>query len=171
MVAFLLSCKSSADYSKGKSKTADPEAPGPHPSPPPGRMKNDARSKGPTEMRFSQSLQLSKIQVSEAPVLLEGLRTSARNAEIRGCSTIWPPRRTQGRSTPRRCSGNVWKLQPKPPFSRKRGKLDFPTAARLAGAQHQAAPAGAGNTQHQAKVKLLSTQFLQPSPHPPPISR
>lgn len=122
MVAFLLSCKSSAEYSKSKSKTADPEAPRPHPSPLQGRMKNNTHSKSPTKTRFSQSLQLNKIQVSEAQALLQGLCTSARNTEIRGFLTIWLPWWTQGRSTPTSCSCNIWKLQPKPPLSRKRGK-------------------------------------------------
>lgn len=81
MVAFLLSCKSSAEYSKGKRKTADPEAPRPHPSPLQGRMKNNARSKRLTETHFSQSLQLNEIQVSEAHIF-QGLCISACNAEI-----------------------------------------------------------------------------------------
>lgn len=47
-------------------------------------MANNARSKGPTETRFSQSLQLNEILVSEAQVLLRGLRTPGLNAKIRG---------------------------------------------------------------------------------------
>jgi len=75
MAAFLLPCKSSAEHSQGKNKAADPEASRPHPSPLQGRMKNNAGSKSPAEMHFSPPLQLNKIQVSGAQVLLQCLCT------------------------------------------------------------------------------------------------
>lgn len=171
MVAFLLSCKSSADYSKGKSKTADPEAPGPHPSPPPGRMKNDARSKGPTETRFSQSLQLNKIQVSEAPVLLEGLHTAARNAEIRGCSTIWPPLTNPGQKHPNKTLWQRSETTAQTTFFQEKGKAGLPDHSEAGrstapGSSHwrwEHPTPGKG----KGPVSAISTA----QPHPPPISR
>lgn len=87
----MLSCKSPAEYSKGKRKTAAPEAPRPHPSSPQGRTKNNVRSKSLTKMHFSRSLWLNKIQVSEAQVLLQGLHSLALNAEIRDFLTTRLP--------------------------------------------------------------------------------